>query len=372
MHVLLLLPYAWDTVPGQRFRIEQWYPWLRENGVQFDIATLLTADEQRLLYSQGQAPQKALMMGRTLVRRLGQLRNLDRYDAVWLHRAALMAGPPLVERALAKRGVPVIMEFDDAIYLTDTAQVNRRWGFLKFAGKTSEICRLSTHVVVGNQFLAEYARQFNSNVTIIPTTIDTDTYQPRATYRDESPVVIGWSGSRTTVAHLRTLDPALKRVAAQTPVRLHVIGTDSYPLEGVETYAANWTPQTELEQLERFDLGVMPLPDEEWARGKCGLKALQYMAAGIPTVTSPVGVNSDIIRDGSNGFLCATEDEWVERMLALIRDVRLRERLGRAGRTTVENTYAARVQAPQVLEVLQQVSRSRGLERLAGSTTKAA
>lgn len=352
----MLLPYAWDTVPGQRFRIEQWHPWLAEHGVEFTVRTLLTQEQQRLLYSPGQAARKALMMAGCMLQRVAQLRDLRNFDVVWLYRAAWPVGPALLERFMARTGVPVIVEFDDAIFLTDTAAENRRWGFLKCAGKTDEICRLSHHVVVGNPYLADYARRFNPNVTVIPTTIDTDTYPGRAEYTEHSPVVIGWSGSKTTVAHLRTVNEAIQQVASQADVRLHVIGTPEYRLEGVGTYAAPWSSETEVAELTRFDLGIMPLPDDQWARGKCGLKALQYMAMGIPTIVSPVGVNTEIISEGRNGLLASTQEEWREQMLALVRDVRLRERLGRAGRQTVEATYSTRNQAPRVLELLQQLA----------------
>lgn len=354
-----MLPYAWDTVPGQRFRIEQWHPRLQAQGVEFVVSTLLTASQQRLLYSRGRAARKAIMLAGTMLRRALDVRLARQVDAIWLHRAAWPVGPALLERLLARTGVPLIFEFDDAIYLADTAEANRRWRALKFAGKTSAICRLSTHVVVGNAYLADHAARFNPAVTTIPTTIDTDVYHPRADYRDASPVVIGWSGSRTTVAHLGTLDRVIQRVAAEVPVRLRVIGTDAYPLEGVDTAAMEWSPEREVPELSRFDIGVMPLPDEEWARGKCALKALQYMALGVPTVTSPVGVNADIIRDGENGLLARDEDEWVAKLVGLSRDVALRESLGRAGRQTVERTYSAAVQAPRVLELLERLCSAR-------------
>lgn len=355
MRILLLLPYAWDTSPSQRFRIEQWFPELKAAGVELEVAALLTQDEQRTLYGKGGAARKGIMLTGALLRRLGQLRGSRRYDAIWLHRAAFPVGPPFLERWLARSGTPVILEFDDAIYLTHTSAANERWRAFKCASKTAELCGLSRHVVVGNEYLAEYARRFNANVSIIPTTIDVDAYQPRAEYADNDPVVIGWSGSGTTAAHLRTLDRVLQRVAAQTNVRVHVMGVDDYSLEGVDTRAVRWSPAVELPELRQFDIGVMPLPDEEWARGKCALKALQYMALGIPTVTAPVGVNGKIIQDGRNGLLASTEDEWVERLVALVQDVQMRERIGRAGRETVVREYSTNAQVPHVRRVLEQV-----------------
>jgi SAM-dependent methyltransferase/glycosyltransferase involved in cell wall biosynthesis/uncharacterized protein YbaR (Trm112 family) len=359
MRVLLLLPYAWDTAPGQRFRIEQWVPGLEAMGVEFRVETLLTGAEQRLLYSDGHAGAKVAMLVRHAGRRVAQLRGLRGFDLVWLYRAAFLVGPAVLERVLARSAVPMVVEFDDAIYLPDTSTANARWAGLKCSGKTATICRLSDHVVVGNRYLADYARVHNPAVTVIPTTIDTDAYRPREHYGESRPVVIGWSGSGTTVAHLRTLDRVLQKVAAREDVRLHVVGTDSYPLEGVRTSATRWSPEKERPELGRFDIGVMPLPDEEWARGKCGLKALQYMALGVPTVTSPVGVNSEIIQNGTNGVLASGEDEWVGALTSLIHDVGLRQRLGRAGRATVEDRYSTRSQLRRVFEVMERVSASR-------------
>jgi glycosyltransferase involved in cell wall biosynthesis len=365
MRVLLLLPYAWDTAPSQRFRIEQWRSRLEARGVDFRIEALLTRAEQYLLYSPAPAYRKGLLLGRSLVRRLYQLRNVQSYDAIWLHRAVLPVGPPLLERLLLRQRVPLILEFDDAIFLTHLTQSNRRWGFLKYSGmKTATLCRLSAHVVVGNDYLADYARQFNDSVSVVPTTIDTDAYRPRERYPDSSPVVIGWSGSHTTVGYLRNFDPVIRRVASLIPIKLHVIGTPEYQLDGVTTYATEWTAPSEIAELSRFDIGVMPMPNAEWARGKCGLKALQYMGLGIPTLASPVGVNSEIIDDGENGYLPRTEDEWVERLLTLARSVRLRDSLGRAGRRTVEERYSVDVAAARVYGILEEVCERKGRQRV--------
>lgn len=355
MRVLLLLPYAWDTAPSQRYRIEQWVPWLREQGVEFQVSTLLTAAEQRLLYSSAGAARKAVMMAGATLRRAVEVSRRRGFDLIWLHRAALPVGPPMLERWLARTRIPIVYEFDDAIFLTHTSAVNSRWGALKCAGKTGDLSRLAAHVVVGNDYLAEYARGFNPRTTIIPTTVDTTHYVPRGPHQDDGPVVIGWSGSGTTLPHLRTLEGVLRRVAREVPVRLQVIGVEDYALEGVPTSARAWRPETQVAGLQEFDIGVMPLPDDQFARGKCGCKALEYMAVEVPVVTSPVGVNAEIVQDDRNGLLAATEDEWVAKLVRLARDVELRRRLGRAGRETVEAHYSTAVVAPQVLELLRRV-----------------
>jgi glycosyltransferase involved in cell wall biosynthesis len=189
---------------------------------------------------------------------------------------------------------------------------------------------------------------------MIPTTIDTEKYTIQPKEAVEAPI-IGWTGSFSTVQHLDTLGRALQKLAQRERFRLRVIGTPEYRLEGVEVEAMRWRAETEVDDLRSVDIGVMPLPNDAWSKGKCGLKALQFMALGIPTICSPVGVNTDIIQDGENGLIADTEQEWVDKMGRLLRSVELRNRLGLAGRATVEQKYSTIAQAPRVYEVLESI-----------------
>jgi glycosyltransferase involved in cell wall biosynthesis len=225
--------------------------------------------------------------------------------------------------------------------------------------------------MAGNPYLADYARQFNpQNVTVIPTTIDTDKYHfPENKPENEVPV-IGWSGSHSTVQHLDTLRETLQDLAKVAKFRLRVIGTPNYKIEGVDVEAMAWRSETETSDLEPIDIGVMPLPDDQWSKGKCGLKALQYMALGVPTMCSPVGVNSDIIQDGENGFLASAKDEWIEKLKRLLASAELRRKLGAAGRRTVEEKYSAKVQAPRVFQILTSVTSAKTADKKAIQTEK--
>jgi glycosyltransferase involved in cell wall biosynthesis len=209
--------------------------------------------------------------------------------------------------------------------------------------------------MAGNQYLADYALEVNPNVTIIPTTIDTDKYLPIE--RDPKPetLTIGWSGSFSTVQHLDTIRDVLQELAKTEKFKLRVIGTPNYKLPGVVTEAIQWRSETEIEDLQKIDIGLMPLPDEDWSRGKCGLKALQYMALGIPTICSPVGVNTKIINDGENGYLVSTNEQWIAKLKELIHSADLRKRLGDRGRETVVDGYSAKSQAPRVLKLFESV-----------------
>jgi glycosyltransferase involved in cell wall biosynthesis len=358
MRVLALMPALYDTSPGQRYRLEQWEPLLRERGVDITFASFEDEDLHALLYKRGMMGKKLRLVTRGLGRRLSLVRKAKQYDLVYILREAALLGPPVFERLIAQSGVPVVFDFDDAIFVSYRSPSNGYLSYLKFAGKTKTICRISSHVMVGNPYLAEYARQVNDRVTVIPTTIDTEKYRVPERKEKTGPPVIGWTGSYSTVQHLDTMRGALKKLAERESFRLRVIGTPSYECPPVDVEAMPWRAETELEDLSEIDIGMMPLPDDRWSKGKCGLKALQFMALGIPTICSPVGVNTDIIQDDQNGFIAGTEDEWVEKLSRLLRSAELRRRLGDAGRATVEEQYSAITQTPRVYEIFKSVLRN--------------
>jgi glycosyltransferase involved in cell wall biosynthesis len=357
MRILALMPSLFDTSPGQRYRFEQWDPLLRERGVDITYAPFEDEELHALVYQPGMMSQKLRLVTRALGRRLSLLRKVKDYDVVYILREAALLGPPIFERLIHQSGVPIVFDFDDAIFVSYRSPSNGYLSYLKFASKTKTICRISSHVMVGNPYLAEYARQVNDRVTVIPTTIDTEKYQVPPPKSSSGPPVIGWTGSYRTVQHLDTLRGPLKKLAERESFRLRVIGTPAYDCPPVDVEAMRWRADTELEDLGAIDIGVMPLPDDKWSKGKCGLKALQFMALGIPTVCSPVGVNTDIIQDGENGFIAGTEDEWVDKLTRLLHSHELRQRLGHAGRVTVEQKYSAVTQAPRVYEIFKSVLR---------------
>jgi glycosyltransferase involved in cell wall biosynthesis len=358
MRLLAIVPSVYDKNPSQRYRIEQWEPLLRAGGVSVEYRPFESRELNELLYQPGRTAAKARLVAGALRRRLNDVRDARGFDAVYVLREAALLGPPFFERMIARAGVPLVFDFDDAVFERYVSPSNGYLSYLKFPGKTRTICRIAAHVMAGNEYLAEYARKVNPNVTVIPTTVDTSKYTVAARAENDVPV-IGWTGSYSTVQHLLTLADALRRLAETERFRLRVIGSPNMSLEGLaglDVEALTWDSKTEVGDLRAIDVGVMPLPEDRWSRGKCGMKALQYMGLAIPTVCSPVGVNSEIIRDGENGLLATTADEWVEKLGLLLRSPELRERLGRAGRETVEARYSAAVQAPRVLQILESVA----------------
>jgi glycosyltransferase involved in cell wall biosynthesis len=341
----------YDTSPGQRFRIEQWEPILAENGIEITYAPFETPELRDILYESGHLFDKVIAVTKGLNRRNRELRSVKEFDLVYVFREAALLGPAWFERKIASSGVPMVFDFDDAVFVSYRSPSNGYLSYLKFPGKTATICRLSAHVMVGNQYLADYALKENRNVTIIPTTIDTEKYTPLERFSEPETLTIGWSGSFSTVQHLDTIREVLQELAKTEKFKLRVIGTPEYDLPGVETEAIQWRSDSEIEDLQQIDIGLMPLPDEDWSRGKCGLKALQYMALGIPTICSPVGVNSTIIQDGENGYLADAKDEWIQKLKLMLHSPEIRQKIGMAGRKTVEDGYSAISQAPRVLQV---------------------
>lgn len=357
MRILAVVPSILDTSPGQRYRLEQWDPYLRKSGVEITYEPFECQELHHLVYQPGSFLRKVGLVSRAFLRRWRLLDRLQEFDAVYIFREAALLGPAILEQRINRLGPPIIFDFDDAIFIRYRSPSNGYLSYLKFAGKTQSICRMAAHIIVGNSYLADYAKQFNPRVSVIPTTIDTDKYQVERKNGKAIPV-IGWTGSFSTVQHLDTLRGALSRLARSERFRLRVIGTSTYTLEGVEVEASKWCAATEIEELSEIDIGIMPLPDEPWSRGKCGLKALQFMALGLPTVCSPVGVNTDIIQDGENGFIASSEDEWIRKLSLLLNSPLLRGKIGNAARATVVDRYSAHTQAPRFFQVLDSVVRS--------------
>jgi glycosyltransferase involved in cell wall biosynthesis len=338
--VLILCLHRPDRSPSQRFRFEQYLNFLSQNGYEFDFSYLLNEEEDRVYYQKGKYAQKAAIVLKSTLLRFKNILTSKKYDLVFVQREAFMLGTAFFETAIAKK-VPMIFDFDDAIWLHNISEANKNLSFLKDTTKTDKITKSAALVFAGNQYLANYAKKFNPNVVIVPATIDTEIYQ-RPVQDKNGTLCIGWSGSFSTVQHFALAIPALKQIKAKygDKIKFKIIGDPNYYCEELDTQGMKWQSTTEVQDVAEIDIGIMPLPDDEWAKGKCGLKGLQYMSLGIPTLMSPVGVNSEIIQNGQNGFLPNNEEDWVTYLSLLIEDGNLRNKIGGAGQRTVQDKYS--------------------------------
>lgn len=341
--ILFIAAHRRGRSPSQRYRFEQYEPYWLKQGYIADHAWLIDAADDPHFYAPGNLGRKSMIFVKSMQRRWMHARRARKYDLIFIQREAFMTGAVIFERAFKRSGVPIIYDFDDAIWNMDISNGNRHLHWLKKPGKTAELIAMADLVVAGNQYLADYASHHNAKVEVIPTTIDTDIY-PVMPVRRQGPVNIVWTGSATTIRHLATAMPVLKELKQRFGNRIGftVIGDPSFREPGLGIQGQAWRSETEATDLSVGDIGIMPLPDDEWARGKCGLKGLQYMALGIPTLMSPVGVNSEIIQHGENGFLPRSTEEWVEQVSRLVEDADLRARLGAAARRTVEERYSVK------------------------------
>lgn len=355
MHVLVLAPYPTRTVPSQRFRFEQYLGPLQEQGIRLEVRSLLDRSTWQLVYASGHYGAKARAVVRGALGRLVDLVRAPQYDAAIVHREAFPFGYPVFERALAARHLPYLFDFDDAVYLADARAPNRLVAPLKFPRKTESNIKHASLVVAGNQYLAAWARAHNRRVKIIPTTIDTELYLPRHGAQKE-PVCIGWSGSKTTSPNLRPLWPVLRDLQREYGVRFRFIGDEALSIPDVSTEVLPWQEESEVQELQEIDIGLMPLPATDWACGKCGLKALQYMALEIPTVMSPVGVNVEIAAGGA-AVLAGPPEDWHRALAELVVDREKRARIGAEARKRVVDRYSVEANVGAWVDAIRETAR---------------
>ncbi len=355
LRVLALAPYP-ETSPSTRYRLAQLEPALARHGVRLELKPFLSEDEHRAVRS-GRALGAA---GRTV---LGAFRRVRRvvdgagaWDVVLVQRGiALLFDRGLLGR-LVRTGTPVVYDFDDAVYLPQE-HGRRLVEALRDPERTTRaFCRAARVVLAGNEHLAAFARSAvgpgaEARVRILPSVVDTERFAPAA--HDADVPTLGWVGSDSTVPYLEALAPALLELAARVPHRLVVVaGTRRPHLPGVTYDFVPWRPDAEAAHFQGLDVGLYPLDDTPWSRGKCGFKALQYLACGVPCVASPVGVLRDIVRPGETGLHADGPAAWVEACARLLADGAERARMGRAGRALVKAAYSVDAAAPRLVAAL--------------------
>lgn len=354
MKILFWVPYPTEGA-SNRYRVEQYLPYLKKAGIQYCLRPFWSSRAYRILYKKGHNFTKCYYFTLGTLSRLFDLTTVFRYDLIFIHREAYPVGGAFFEIILSLLRRFFIFDFDDAIFLPATSRSNNFIEKYKKPNKVAQIIKMSTHTIAGNRYLAYFAQRYNSCVSIIPTPLDMDKYHPHKKYHDAK-VVIGWMGSVTTLRFLEMMKSVFIQLSKRfSHIEFKIVGGD-FAIDGLSNIISKpWSLEQELEDLMSFDIGIMPMPDNDWTKGKCGFKAILYMSMGIPCVCSPVGVNKEIITDGANGFFVTTEDEWIKKLSALIEDRDLRRKIGEAARVKAEKEYSLLVNAPRFLEVIDRV-----------------
>lgn len=344
--LLVICPYPHDTAGSQRFRYELYLTDLKQKGYEVHVEPFWSEYDWSQLYLSGKVGSKAWGLFKAIGRRILLSFRLARYHVAIVHREATPLGPPILEWLLRHfYHIPFVYDFDDAIWLSDRQNEPFLFSFLKFRRKVSLICRWASAVTAGNEYLADFALRQNKQVFLLPTAVNTQ-YFTSGTFTAPLLPVIGWTGTHSTLRYLKDLLPVLSKLYETIPFRLKVICNTPPDFEFPDLQFVNWKKSTEVQDLLDLTVGLMPLPDEPWTRGKCGFKAIQYMSLGIPTVASPVGVNTTIIKHAENGFLPTTDDEWLIYLSILLSDFDLRNSMGRKAISTIENTYSYKSNLP--------------------------
>lgn len=342
---------------SSRYRSLQFQDVLERNGVRCTFRPLFDDDYLKTRYGVGRGD--TFQIGSAVVRRLRQLLAVRDYDVVVIEKELVPYFPALFERALAAVGIPYVVDYDDAVFhaydQSPHVLVRRLLG-----RKIAAVMRHARCVIAGNEYLADYARNARARkVEILPTVVDLDRYSIAPPPNVRRPFTIGWIGSPFSSRYLERVAPALADVCKGGAARVVLIGAPPTALPDVPHETLRWSEETEVRDMHGFDVGIMPVVDEHWARGKCGLKLIQYMACGLPVVASPIGVNQEIVEPGVNGFLAGSDREWVE-VLTTLRDQPKRARaMGLAGRRKVEEEYCLAVAGPRLASILKQAARRR-------------
>ena len=348
--ILLLSRYT-RLGASSRLRFFQYLPYLEKKGFLVTIRPFFGDNYLAGLYD-GKMPVFSVL--KSYITRVITMLGAQRFDAIWMEAELLRWFPAWVEEALFPSDVPLVVDYDDAIF--HWYETQRFPGVSRLLGqKINRIMARADLVIVGNDYLCNYAHSAGSRrIEKVPTVVDADHYFVAA--RDVSRrLTVGWIGTPVTAKFLFHIAEALRTIVNIYGVSIVAVGAKPQQLHGLPVEVRPWQESTEVAEIQDFDIGVMPLPDNSYERGKCGYKLIQYMACGKPVVASPVGVNTEIVRHGENGFLATTSDEWIDALSLLLEDPNLRFRMGQAGRSMVESDYSMQVQAPRLEGMLRSV-----------------
>ncbi|HKP35830.1 MAG TPA: glycosyltransferase family 4 protein [Pyrinomonadaceae bacterium] len=361
--VLALASYPVEAA-ATRFRLQQFVEPLARRGITLTIVPFLDSKRFANLYSRKFLLATVFGLATSALRRLADLRFARKADVVLIQREAMIVGPPVVEwiaTRVLKR--PMVLDLDDATYVPYTSPTyGGLTKALKFFRKTDDLIRWSRVVICGNQTVAEYVSSKGARAEIIPTVVDTDKFKP-AESRNRSIPVVGWVGTHSTFPFMQSILPALAEVAKTRPFKLKIVGSGraSVPVPGVEVENLEWDLEREVEDFQSLDVGLYPVnPDNNWATGKSGFKAIEYMAAGVPYVASPVGAAAQLGEEGVTHLFATTQEEWAEKVRTLLDDAERRQRMGAAGRRHAVELYHLETQAEKLARVLRDAAAERG------------
>ncbi len=359
LKVLFLTRYPYEGA-SSRYRVYQYVPHLELLGVNCVTQGFMDAEMYQCYFTPGAIGRKAWLMLKAIAGRLKVLMRFRDYDIIYMQRELFPMAPPWCERYMRRRGAVLFFDYDDALFINKPSRFNPMASFLRSPGKTLELFGLAHCVVAGNDWLRDVAASHGARAVTLEVAEDTDRITMHSPHSNDESVTIGWLGSTSTVKYLGRIAPVLKRIADEYPnVSFEIMGGGEFPMEGVPWKTSAWSLEGELDALSRFDIGLMPLPDEEWAKGKSGGKARTYMAAGVVPVCSAIGYNLELIHHGSTGYLCSDAQDWYATITTLINNPELRQKVAVRARADVVTRFSPASQAAKMRALFDDVLSAR-------------
>lgn len=363
MKVLGLAPYPIESA-STRYRLEQFVVPLAERGITLTVSPFLNSHLFTSLYKRGRKLRTAMGMLHSALKRFDDVAMARKFDVVFVQREAMMFGPPVIEWLMNKAGKrPMVLDLDDATYISYTSPTyGRLASSLKWFGKTDDLIRWAKIVICGNRTIAEYVSSKGTQARIIPTVVSMEHFRPASPEIERAPPVLGWIGTHSTFKYLERIFPALQELARTVSFRLKIVGAgvDKIEVPGVEIENLSWSLEREIEDFQSFDIGLYPIDTklyaDNWATGKSGFKAIQYMAVGIPYVVSPVGACMEIGEQGVTHLFASTQAEWTEALKDLLENRERRKRMGDAGRRHAVEHYSVPLQADKLAMALREAA----------------
>ena len=352
--IYVICPFPKDEAAGQRLKYEQYIEQWEKEGYQVSISNFMDLSLWSVVYTKGNFLKKFFGVLRGYLKRFIDIFFIHKADLVYVFMWGTPFGSSFYERIIRLLSKNLIYDIEDNVMIGQTNSLNPIMRFLRGSGKVNYLIKSSDHVITSSPFLCDYAKKINNsgNATYISSSINVNRFIPVNNFGKTKPIVLGWTGTFSSKEYLELLEPMLKKLSARRNFKLRIIGNFEYSLPGVDIEMIQWSKKNEVLDLQGIDIGLYPLPQNDWVLGKSGLKALQYMAFGLPTVATDVGTTPRIINNMENGILVKSEEDWINALEMLMNDNELRRKLGENARRTVLQNYSTDVIGSKYLKIL--------------------
>lgn len=355
MKVLFLTRYPYEGA-SSRYRVFQYIPYLEKRGIACTTSSFMSPRMYALSFQKGRHIRKAIYVILASLKRLKILYHYKAYDIIVMQRELFLFSPAIFEKYLARKDVKLIFDYDDALFIHKQSRFNPLGNFLKPKNKIYDIFKAVDCAIAGNDFLREAAQPHCPYAITLEVAEDTDRIKHRPPHHNSKPLIIGWLGSTSTVKYIGLIQSAMRRIKHDFPdVIFEIVGGGDFHLEGLCFKHTAWSLDEELNALTRFDIGIMPLPQDSWSKGKSGGKARTYMAAGVPVIAQNIGYNKHLIKHGETGLLAETEEEWYHAMKTLLKNPKLRQSMGEAARRDIIRRFSPKDKADELVDIFNHV-----------------